>query len=860
MLLGAAPWRRAPWLLLRTPGVFLACVLTMGVLAMAASSGVLFLSSAGTAALRNEAAQECPESAQPGITNDPGPSHLPSRANTPAALRRATARVPAAMLAAGLPVPDVVAEATVPISANQSDVVTLLARDEVVRHVSIIDSTPGSGVFVPQSLAEARRLRVGGRIALGSRSARVVGIYRDLAPSAFVPLFRLPRYWCTWRQQIVPTPFNRPAPLVLTDLATLEATASTITANWYAPIRVDSQTVPQVKAALAATSTALRALDPHGESTYRSVTDLSYLLGKAERERTGLAGAVIPVDVAGTLVAGLLVAAAGAFWGVRRQRELQLLGSRGVGGSGIAMKAAAEATPAIALGTAGGWLAALVLVMTLGPASQLEPGAAWRALGLAGVAAAGGLVTFGVLGARALPSDAAAGARRRWPRYVPWELTLLAASVLTYERVRRDGAVHVAKATVQINPLVLAFPLLALTGAVLLLARAGTTGLKRAGTAAGHLPAAAYLAVRRLTGTPAVAVGTLVGVAVPIAVLVYSAALSGSTSDDLHRKYETNVGAEHAFGTLAAPGSTPALHGTGTVVSMIQTGVYIDDGTEVRVVGVDPATFTEFAYQGSRLRDVLSRLSATGPTADALMVNAAPATVATRLDIRTPSRTATVAIRIVGTSASFPGERNPYAPLLVVNRAALPTHLPPLTDRNEEVWTTTASAPAALAALRRDGVDPNYEITPNSFLDNTGLRPVTWIFGYLRALAYLTGLVAVTALAFAFTARTRRRALSYYLARRMGLSAASHRRSIALELGGLLVISWTAGVALAAAAVALVYRLADAYPNSPPPPQYPVPTATIVATAAAATAVGIVGTQLLQHLLDRMRPDGLLRA
>ncbi|MEO8888032.1 MAG: hypothetical protein ABI301_01570, partial [Jatrophihabitantaceae bacterium] len=492
--------------------------------------------------------------------------------------------------------------------------------------------------------------------------------------------------------------------------------------------------------------------------------------------------------------------------------------------------------------------------------SSLEPGAPTSALALAAVAAAGGLVAIAALGAHALPGDESTRRERRRLRRVPWELALLAASALTYRSVRHDGAVRIVKATVQINPLVLTFPLLALTGAVLLLTRAGASGLHRVGAAAGRLLPVAYLAVRRLTGTPAVAIGTLIGVAVPIGVLVYSAALSGSTRNDLQRKYETNVGAPYAFGTLAAPGSTPNLDGAGTVVSMIQTGAFIDDGEEVRVLGLDPDTFTRYAFEGAQLRGLLARLSPSGPTVDALLVNAPAHTTVTRVKILTTNQSATIPIRVVGTRASFPGERNPYAPLLVVNRAALPRNLPPYTDRAEEVWTSATSLTSALAALRRDGVEPNYEITPQSFLDNTGLRPVTWIFGYLRALAYLTALVAVPALAFAFTARTRRRALSYYLSRRMGLSRAGHRRSIAVELGGLLLLSWTTGVALAAGSVALVYRLTDAYPGFPPPPAYPVPTATIIASAIAAATVGVVGTYLLQHQLDRIQPSQLLRA
>jgi putative ABC transport system permease protein len=319
----------------------------------------------------------------------------------------------------------------------------------------------------------------------------------------------------------------------------------------------------------------------------------------------------------------------------------------------------------------------------------------------------------------------------------------------------------------------------------------------------------------------------------------------------VQRKYETNVGAPHAFGTLAARGSTPRLDGTGTVVSMIQAGPRIDGAGDVRVLGLDPATFAQFAFDGDHLVGVVDELSAGGPRVRALLVNAPAGTRAHVLTVGS----ARIPIQVVGIRASFPGERDPYRPLVVVDRTALPP-LPQDTDRIEEVWTSDAAAPAALAALRRDGVAASYEVTPRTFLNSTRLRPVTWTFGYLRALAYLTGLVALTALTFAFTARTRRLALSYHLARRMGLTRAAHRRSLSAELTTLLAVSWAAGGALALAAVALV----DVYPALPPPPDFPLPVSTIVASAVFAAVVAVVGAAALQRALDRIAPADLLRA
>lgn len=853
MLLTSAPWRRAPGLLLRAPAAFAACTLAAAVLAVAASSGVLFAASAGTGALYSEAAQACPQAAEPSLATAQDPLRLTTRVRTPAGFAAGDRAVSGVLRAGRLPAPDRVVTGSAAVGGARTDVVSLFARSSARAHVHALDSVPGGGVWVPQSFARSHHLRLGDRVALGSARTPVTGIFRDLAPSAFVPMFRLPRYWCTWSDALVPTLENRPPPMLLTDVATIRSASTTLDTTWYVPVSALHTTAARAQQAQDATAAAGARLRP--QSSYDLGRDLPYLLSLAGRERAGVSGAVVPIEVAGTLVAALLVAGAGGYWGVRRQRELRLLAARGVGRVALGTKAVLETAPAVALGTACGWLLAIGLVRALGPSAQLEPGAPLTALALAAVAGAAGLLAIGVLGARAVPSDRAASAVRAWPRRVPWELALLAVSALTYRRVRHDGAVRIVHGTVQVDPLLLAFPLLALTAVLLLFARAGAAGLRRTEPFARRLPPSGYLAARRIAGSPAVAIGTLIGVAIPVGVLIYSSALSGSTGTEVQRKVETNVGAQHAFGTLARRGSTPRLDGAGTVVSMIQAGPRIDGLGAVRVLGLDPATFPRYAFDGGRLQRLVGGLRGSRTRVRALLVNAPAGSRAHVLSIGSER----IPVRVVGTRASFPGERDAYQPLLVVDRAALPA-LPADTDRVEEVWTSDASAPAALAALRRDGVPASYEVSPRTFLNSTRLRPVTWIFGYLRALAYLTGLIALTALTFAFTARTRRLALSYHLARRMGLTRTAHRRSLSIELAALLTVSWTVGCGLAVTSVALVYRLADVYPALPPPPAFPLPIGTIAVSAAAAAGISLLGATALQRSLDRLAPAAVLRA
>ena len=334
------------------------------------------------------------------------------------------------------------------------------------------------------------------------------------------------------------------------------------------------------------------------------------------------------------LATGLLVAGAGAFWGVRRQREIRLLTTRGVGRLAIGVKAGLELSPALAVGTVAGWATSLALVAAFGPAPDFEPGAIGAALGLAALAGCGALVDG--LGARrrGRATGRSAPPARCAARWCRGSSACWSPGVLTYRSVRSDGSVQIAGGTVHVNPLVLAFPLLALTGGVVLCARASAVALRLGRRAGTSWPDAAYLAFRRLVGTPAVALGTVIGVALPLGVLVYSAALSGSTGDTVQRKYETNVGAPHAFGTLAAPGSTPRIGRTGTVVTMVQIDSTIDGGEQVRVLGLDPRTFTQLRLRRRRTRSPTCGCSRTpGPGVATLLVNAPAGTPATTLDI-----------------------------------------------------------------------------------------------------------------------------------------------------------------------------------------------------------------------------------
>jgi putative ABC transport system permease protein len=851
----SAPWTRAP-VLRRSPAVLLAIVLSAAVLSVATASGVLFLASVSTGSLHSTAARECPEDAEPAITNANTASQFASSQQTPAGVRNADPVVAAAVRAHGLPAPDRVAMGSVAFPAVHNlnfASATLFARPGALAHVDVVASAGGSGVWIPRTFATATGTRPGTTLRTDGTALRVAGVYRDLASSAFIPLFELPRYWCTWRDQLVPTPLNRPAPFFLTDLATVEAASSEVDVTWYVPGDISAMTVPQAQDRLDAANAALAAIRlPH----YRMVTGLGNDIATAQRVRSGLSGSVLPIDIGGVVVALLLVAAGGQYWALRRGAEIHLLSSRGVHPAALGLKAVLETGPSVLIGATAGWLAAVGLVRSLGPSALLDPGAPLTALGLAAAAAVVGLLLIGAIGTAAGRSAMDHAVRPRRLAAFPWEVALLLAAAGAYGLVRRDGAVHVVKATVQVNPMVFAFPLLALAGIVALTARGSRPVLRRLADHSDVLPNAGYLAFKRMAGTPAVAVGIIVGVALPCSVLLYSSALTGSASADVRAKNDTNVGAEVVFGTLASPSTTPDLHGHGTIVSFFQNDVAntTTDGTRIQMLGVDPTSFTRFAHGGSALDPLIDELSVHQGRPSALLVNAP-----SQLEVHAVRlRDTTMPVAVVDRVASFPGLRDGYEPMLVIDRRAL-THVDRMAERVELLWTTNDDATAALAALRADGVGANYQITTNTFLDNSGLRPITWIFGYLRALAYLVGVVALTGLTLALAARARQHALDYHLARRMGLTRMQNTRSLTIELGTLIGFGCALGIATATGAVALVYRMLDLYRSLPPPPTYPVPaTAAAYALGTAVLMTG-VGAIAMQRWYDRTNPSELLR-
>ncbi|HZY76193.1 MAG TPA: FtsX-like permease family protein [Jatrophihabitantaceae bacterium] len=865
----SGPWLRAPLSLLRRPVVLLAVVVSTAVLAIAASSGVLFTSTLGTASLDAQAADDCPELSMPSF------NAAVSGGRTPAE----NAAGAAAMRQAGLS-----GAYWVDLAAAQIQTVpiTLFARVGALAHVQPLTPDHGQpGAWFPDTFAAMLHVHAGDTVTTTTgASLRVAGIYRSLSPDPF-HLANLPRYWCTWNDLIVQkiTGNTGTPPFLITDPATIDTVVASYTSattaygsqwvsmSWYAPLSADATiadaTADQQRAANAwgaYLSTSKRALKVDFQTNallhYRNPkppgdSPLGKKIAIADQVHDGLAGSVLPIDLAGAVIALLLVAGAGAFWAAHRQREIALLTARGVGPLPLAVKAVLETLPALALGLAAGVLAAVALVRSTGPADVFTPGAIGSATGAASGAAGAGLVIIAIIGALA-GRDRTIGARRsRWRR-VPVELVLIGFAVWAWARISSGSGIEFDHAIVDVRPLLLLFPLLGVTGVLLLCARLLTFAVPRLASTARRLGSAGFLALRRIGGSRAIAIGLLVGTALPCGLLAYAGTVSTGVHHELIRKYQTNLGAPVVLQLIGVHEDDPRLDGHGTAVARYDNGPTLPDGTQVAVAGVDPGSFGRFAYTSPHQRKQIAGLR--DGTANAVLVNASA--VASPSEVRLG--TTTLHVHVIARGSVFPGLRNGARPLLVVNRAAL-AHVDPQLDRANEVWTVPSQVDAVDVAIKRDGYRVLGRIDPAIRVGNSGLLPITWIFGYLRALAVLIGAVAIAGLVFALNARTRRRTVAYVMSRRMGLSQGTHLRSLLIELTAIVGLGWVLGTGLGFVGYAVLTGSLDVDPELPPGAAFDLPAVTLGSTAAV-VAVVIAAAAAGAHLAaERAQPADILR-
>ncbi len=447
-LLTSRPWQRAPLLAAGQPSAAFAVLVATAILGATSASGPLFQSSAGTAAVGRALGAECPEQGTPGVTTVDPDATTAISVNAPPAQAPAEDRaVREAFVRRGLPEPVRVMmvapqafERPLTIGMTGPAIpVSFFAHPDALENVTVLQRSGRTrGLWLPDVLAADLGIRAGDTVAVSStrlagdttvtdrRSVPVAGIYRDLVGRTLGGV--VPRFWCSWSGLIVPPLESDYYPFVITDDRTLLglAGARVVAKSWYAAVDPTRLTVPEADELVARATGLAPELSVRAGSygSYHPTGRLDHLVAQARETRAGLGGSIGPAWLAATLVGILLVGAAGGFWAERRTVEVRLLTARGVGPVGVGSKAALELLVPAVVGGAAGWLGGLALVGWLGPAREIEPGAAIGALRAVLLAVGAGMVLLAASAAlrQRFAAERSVGLRRsRWG-YVPWEL------------------------------------------------------------------------------------------------------------------------------------------------------------------------------------------------------------------------------------------------------------------------------------------------------------------------------------------------------------------------------------------------------------------------------------------------------
>jgi putative ABC transport system permease protein len=868
------PWTRAPGLVWRQPMVILAVLAAAAILGCAASSAALFLSSAASASVQRGIAGACPDGSQPEAT------FLTTRAGQYAALN---AKVTSQVAAAGLPAPTRMLYGEQPprfgnfprSSSRTGDTgMQVLYRDGALDQITPKSPRlPGSGVLITVGAAKTLGVRPGDTIKIGgSQPVRVVGTYVDMQDEPLRPS------WCSMFR-LIRAPAGHDVALAPLALATDPATAdrlltagsqfTTVRYKWFVPQDIPHITVTKANAELATWAGVRDRIGTGLPSDTTLVPErddnglqnrLGPITHRATLIRDGLRGPVVPIALGGSILALLLVGAAGSYWADRRMREVRLLSSRGVGPAGLAAKALLELAAPAVIGTVLGRLLASWLVGRLGPGADMDPYAPREA----NLAALGGLVgglllLAAVAGLRARNAvERPVGARRSPLVLVPWELTILGFAAWSYLALRDQPGVVQVENVAQVKLLLVSFPLLFLVGTALLGVRLFASVLRplrrrAAGTAL-------YLAISRITAAPAISMLLVAALSLPAAMVVYATGITSTVEYTVDAKVRLFIGGRATLLASDPIKRNPAIDAVGTVVGRFTDGRF--GGTSVTVLAVDPDTFARWAFWDRRfarpsLSEDLARIAAPpqGGVLPALairgrfQVDVVPDDEIVRVGGRD------VTIHVVDRPRFFPGTHNTNATIVVDARSL---RIAPGYRAATEIWGNDQAAMQAAVASQAVSRVPD-PLIPSTTITQANFAGLSFAFGYLGALAALVGLVAVGGLLLYLETRQRSRVAAYAMSRRMGLSAGTHLRSLLVEMGILAGTAAVLGAALSSVAVLLVYQRLDVNVDWNPSPLLSVPLATFATIAAAAAAVTVLAALYAHRAATRTNAAEILR-
>ena len=859
-----------PFVLTHFPPLFLAVSAAAAILAAAAASAPMFVSETGTATLRVGLAAESDRALVVFKDGPLSPDVAVLRDDT---LRAATADLPALTD----PAETMWGASEVSIAGPGGvDTIRIATKTGVQSHLDVLaDGGDPNGLWLEEPAAQSLGAAPGDPVTLtlGERTAvvPVAGIYAASSADPF------------WTEMLATVGGERePASLGVLDreafLSLLAELQDGGHQSWtYAIEPGADRTLTLDRAGELADGIerfdrdATDPLLPIG--TILANPGVSDLVSGAVRDaEDGLATVTPPVEtlaLTGQLVALFGMMAAGVY-GVRRRRiEMRTLDAKGITRPSMWLRSAAEAMLPVAVGGAAGWVITWWTIQRFGPAAAIEAAAVRDSIRLAAVTCVIAILVVAtvtaIAAARQAHETVEATSRSRGAA-VWWEIPLLvlAAAALYEIWTRGTAAVSSVGGQVEVDRLLLLFPVLFMAGCAGLVVRALGRGLAQL-RGSGSWPVPVYLASRRVSTAPRVALLLVTASTLAIGVLAYAGTAVVTIRESTRTKVLGSTGAD-VIGRTPGPifGAEPgsSLHSTNVMeIPFVRTDPTSE--TQVTLVGVEPDTFEAAAYWDPGVSDrplgeLLTDLAEVKEPLPALVVGGELPAGQEHLQLAGFQ----LPLEVVGTASAFPGQERGLA--VVVSAPALRTILEEhgaslaLNAARYEAWAD-GRAGLARAFLVTSGAEPLTIVVAADRLQTPALRALTWAFVFMELIGVVTAVIALIGLVLYLQARQRSRELSYALGRRMGLTAGAHRGAVVLEILLLLVTALVAGAVLALGTTALIYRRLDPLPDLPPDATLRVPVSLLLTIAGAIALCAAVGGWWVQRRAERANVGAVLR-
>jgi hypothetical protein len=871
-------WSKAPFVLLRYPGLFVSIAVGALLLALAAAAYPLFISASASELVQARIHDPSYTRWAVGMMYRNGALPLEGfgpHADVPGDVGKLfdgfVARDPYLgtkyVSALGKVVPVSVAGAP-----GETRDTRLAFGEDAASNLEIVQGTPGDGALVPDLISDALGISPGDEIVVGSKDEGTVrlpvdAIYRSLYKGG------VSGYWRPWNDELVLYCGNcAPPPQAL--IVTRDVFADTAprigldhaSYAWQAPLARELTLQEAEDAARIAIGIG-RDIDDQKLMNQCFIgffcssksgpvwgSAMDDVVRDVHRRLVAIEGPAQLLRVAGVLVALVVVAGAGAFAMATRRVESALLFARGARPRAVGGRAALEAVLPCVAGAAAGLGLAIALVSGFGPNGMLASEATRQAVWASVISGAAAIAAIAIVSTVSfLRQSEHHRSRFAVLGKVPWEIVPIALSLLILRDLRSGGAVTVDQALNTKTPslLLFAFPVLFLAGFVALVARGAVWFLRWARGRSAGFGVPAYLATHRLAARPKLTLLLITASGLCLGLFVQAQMVARSMATTVDAKAGVYVGSD-VQARIDDINETPMdFPFPLTRVDRRPFAGFLRANVPFDLVGIDTDTFASAAFWDPSFSDetlsvLLSRLSQRSG-------NAVPIVLASSGE--TPSSitvdTRTVSVRVVGRADAFPGMLS-RRPLVVVDSDRLvqafegqanPLSGPAVSD---ELWIR--GPPAAIqAALPNLSFLPGLVLTADEVKDIPYIAAVIDTFLVMNGLGLLAALLVFAAMVMYLQARQRSEVVSYGLSLRMGMRRWAHLIATATEVGAMLVIAYVAGAVLAITAARLTVPLLDPLETIPPDPIGVVPVITVAIAAPVLVLAAFVGGWLVER-------------